>query len=236
MPKLVLCINPKNYNLTRGNEYEVEVDPNNANRYSLRNDRNLNSRYNTNLFVDVVVAPPVVRLSLDRVLASVEVSRTTAIFSVIEGENLSIEFPGPELSGRLTISCGLKQLSNIGCYDIITRRVNEAYQNIDVAVTRNDVNAIANKIFSSILTSIFLSSNTGGIISSTNTNSDYFEELNEVMMTFPVSVSRVHNPNSGNEIITYVFDMEAQNNINPEVDMEDEDGDQNDEGDFEDIL
>jgi len=227
MSKIVTCVDARNYNLTVGNEYEVEIDPQNENRYLLRNDRNLNSRYGTNLFEDVVEEPVIEKYPFDRILNEIQYNGDRS-YSIRVSDNDIIEITHNTMGNyneRLNMSCGVSQINNItACYNNICHQIIRVNNRLDenIKLTNDEIRQITNRIYSKILLGMFNDCGRGAILASTNTNCNRFEDINEVMETFNVSTSRVHNPNSGNEIIIYVFNLEKGNN-NDEVDQEEED-------------
>lgn len=219
MSKLVTCVNSKNYNLTQGREYEVDVDPQNRDRYIMRNDRNLQSRYATNLFEDVVIPEPEpvrVRLPIEQSIHEMRIVDNTINISFYENENVTFTGFGLSLkNGRLNCSCGLTELSGISGYSGVKVNLENSLP-ADVTLTEADKIMICNRIFSRQLSNITSDINYGGVILSTNTNCNNFEQIDEVMETFNVTSSRMINPNSNNEIIVYVLNLEAE--VEEEVD------------------
>lgn len=223
MSKLVKCVDPKNYSLTRNKEYEVDVDPNNRERYLLRNDRNISSRYSTNLFEDVVVEeavpePVEVINDTNAILASLNINNASFSYERVQGNRINIPMNIAFNNYESHISCGIRMIGNIsGVYRTLTQLLHR-----DNDLTNEQKNAIANRIYSRMLNNVMEQLNYGAVIASTNTNDPLFEQMNEVMETFNVSTSRVHNPNSGNEIIIYVFNLEREGDGDDDVDIEED--------------
>jgi len=232
MSKLVKCVRENNYNLTLNKEYEATVDVNNGNRYNLINDRNIVGRYGTNIFEDVIeevipVAPPApVKNTIEHILHNINNVNGSFVVEIFQGQTANIH-KGIFNTHACDISCGLTSFSGI---TNIYRGISD---NVGVLeLTQAEKIALTNRLYLLMLTEFLDTITVGGAIASTNTNCQGFENMDEIISTFNVSSSRMDNPNSGNEIIVYVFNLEQ------DLDEEDEEDfdmvEEND--DFEDVL
>lgn len=205
-----ICINPKNYKLTQGNEYEILQQEDGY--YLLVNDSNKTVRYYSDLFDDVEESnetveaftpppPPPARTEVD-VINSLNVIannlRCTVTYVDLNNQTVTFQTNSIEISGT-DISCGIHQMSGI----------NDVLASIDsnVNTTEDDLLELRKEIVKRVM-SLLINRNRGNsrwMLISTNNNNlyeDYFEVFDSLAQT---NLGWENNPNSGNEIKLWVF-------------------------------
>lgn len=197
--KQVICIDPKNFGLTRGNQYEANQDENNNNYYLIQNDNGLVRRYYHSLFEDVVV-----RSTFEEIVNSISISVEdgyTKITYVIDGETYAYNLQ--ELDYNDTeISCGIKELSNINGL------AHTVVNNIPTDERGNLRKAVLEKIYNFYLNQEGLVPLCGIILVSTNLNTTNIDDTVNILNELSSSFTDVYNPNSGNVIRLWTIETE----------------------------
>lgn len=122
--------------------------------------------------------------------------------SVINGNNTTTQ----DLSLALqttNISCGLQQASGI---NTVSTRVNQLLD----AATFEQRGELRDRIFNRLFSRIASNNrNTGGLLLSTNTNANHFAMLDDALDELAGESIEFPNPNSGNDIMTWVLNLNA---------------------------
>ena len=201
-----VCINPKNYKLTQGNEYEILQQEDGY--YLIVNDSNKTVRYYSDLFDDVEEAveevappPPPARTEAD-VISSLNVTcngqRCTVTY--VDLNNQTVNFQTSTIGIFETeISCGIHQI----------RGINNILLSIDnnVSTTDDDLLELRKEIVKRVI-SLLINRNRGNtrwmLMSTNNDDSyeDYFDVFDSLAQT---NLGWENNPNSGNDIKLWVF-------------------------------
>ncbi len=200
MSKKFKCINPKSFNLTEGNEYEVLSSTDT--RIQILNDNGLAANYALSLFQEVPDVPELsykftilndtIRLNINRSITPLFIIDTT----------------------RVQCSCGVKQLDGIsGVPNEIESALAKAHQSYN---TPENVQAVTNAAFQ-FAVSQYTKRNRGGILlASTNTskngesfatNAKGIEVLREAFNSLgDVCIAvEANNPNTDNNIILWTI-------------------------------
>jgi len=234
MTKLVECVNSMNYSITRGNQYEVEIDPKNKKRYILKNDRNIRTKYGINLFKNVIKAvpesqpilPQVVRNNIADILNGISKNDNVFTYEVIRGVRKTLTHLNLTET-NIGISCGLIGVHGINrVYSNIINSLSRYNLNDENQLTQAEITQITNRMFQMILTSYMRDLGYGGVIFSTSiTGNEFFEDIDDVMSTFETTSTRLNNPNSGNEIIVYVINLLKDLQVDEDDDIVEDDED-----------
>ena len=204
-----VCINPKNYKLTQGNEYEILQQEDGY--YLLVNDSNKTVRYYSDLFDDVEQAnepveevappPPPARTEAD-VISSLNVTCIVSrcIVTYVDLNNQTVNFQTSTIGiDGTNISCGIRQISGIN--DILLSIDN------NVSTEDDDLLELRKEIVKRVI-SLFIRHNRGNarwMLMSTNYDDafeDYFDVFDSLAQT---NLGWENNPNSGNDIKLWVF-------------------------------
>lgn len=193
--KKIKCIETKNYKLTLNLFYDVidETD----NNYVMRNDSGAKVNYSKKLFkteeeliIEALPLPKPVPLTLQQELNLITFNEK---FVFLDGENVFVEVE------KSLVSCGISELDNItGISRLIT--------NSDLKFKKQALHYIISECFDARNAAM-------GLIS-INTNSNYYnQDLEDVLNLISVSSTFLRNPNSDNEIVLYVIDLEKMSQI-----------------------
>ena len=189
--KTVRCINPKGYQLTRGNEYEVEEI---NNYYRLTNDAGRTVSYYHNLFEDVEPEPTEEELAVafvESIRITYANNQTLTVNANYNGNGIT--FGRNITNSRMASSCGISDFQGLdGVMGSI--RALDIPDNCKLALFK----AIIQYLISSV-TRIFVT------MSTTAQSIAEFEPIMEELCT--TSVNGV-NPNSNNAIYLWVFEVE----------------------------
>lgn len=201
-----VCINPKNYKLTQGNEYEILQQEDGY--YLIVNDSNKTVRYYSDLFGDIEEAveevappPPPARTEAD-VISSLNVTcsgqRCTVTYVDLNNQTVNFQTSTIGIFGT-EISCGIRQISGIN--DILLSIDN------NVSTTDDDLLELRKEIVKRVI-SLLINRNRGNtrwMLMSTN-NDDIFEDYFDVFDSLAqTNLGWENNPNSGNDIKLWVF-------------------------------
>lgn len=201
-----VCINPKNYKLTQGNEYEILQQEDGY--YLIVNDSNKTVRYYSDLFGDIEEAveevtppPPPARTEAD-VISSLNVTcsvqRCTVTYVDLNNQTVNFQTSTIGIFGT-DISCGIRQISGIN--DILLSIDN------NVSTTDDDLLELRKEIVKRVI-SLLINRNRGNtrwMLMSTN-NDDIFEDYFDVFDSLAqTNLGWENNPNSGNDIKLWVF-------------------------------
>jgi hypothetical protein len=209
--KELICINPKNYKLTEGNNYTVVIDE--GETVMIINDSNKTVRYYKDLFEEVeeeIIPEPepvIVRTEQDLInsIASDNLNTTYINFNneiVVIVNKLNIMNNGDDFS------CGIKNVVGIGnqidiIYDFITETANDAEEDLSLltkaVIKHHFKNYIKNKSNNGFNAGIYLMSCniTGGGL-----DEEVVDILNEIS---DFNTEPETNPNSDNEIKVWGF-------------------------------
>lgn len=201
-----VCINPKNYKLTQGNEYEILQQEDGY--YLIVNDSNKTVRYYSDLFGDIEEAveevappPPPARTEAD-VISSLNVtciaSRCTVTYVDLNNQTVNFQTSTIGIDGT-EISCGIRQMHGIN--DILSSIDN------NVSTEDDDLLELRKEIVKRVI-SLLINRNKGNtrwMLMSTNNNDsyeDYFDVFDSLAQT---NLGWENNPNSENDIKLWVF-------------------------------
>jgi len=209
--KELICINPKNYKLTEGNNYQIVIDE--GETVMIINDSNKTVRYYKDLFKEVedeVIAEPepvIVRTEQDLIDSIVSDDKNTTYIDfnnqkVIINNYLNI------LDNDDNFSCGIKNVTNISdqieeIYEIISETEETSEEDLELLTK-----AIIKQHFKNYIKIKSNDNFNGGIyLMSCNINNDGLDEevvdiLNEIS---DFNTEPEKNPNSGNEIKLWGF-------------------------------
>lgn len=219
----VLCNNTKGYALTKGKEYRVVR--NNKDRYVIINDNGIQKKYGKNLFSEQskkadgevpeqeIIEEPKKIWDHQDILNSVKVSENnntvTIKYNESENEQRTIRIDIHDSN----VSCGIKELGQLNA--LLGQIFRSAEVNIDL-FTVDFMNKLLTEILMKIK-EIFQDERICGlIIMSTNVRSseDPDDHLNYCNIPAITAMSSAHNttfnPNSGNYITTWMFDIEVE--------------------------
>lgn len=210
--KELICVNPKNYKLTEGNNYTIVIDE--GETVLIVNDSNKTARYYKDLFQEVEEEP--IPEPEPEVIPRTEQDLINSITS--DGLNTTyIDFNDQlvEIGNKLFItsnensfSCGIKKVVNI------RDQIDEIYDTIDVTAETAEedlsllTKAIIKQHFKNFIRVKSVGDYNGGIfLMSCNTTGGGLEEetvdiLNEIS---DFNTEQELNPNSGNQIMLWGF-------------------------------
>lgn len=203
--KKIKCVNPKNYNLTLNEDYELVNES--ADFVTIRNNNNKVLRYSKDLFeISTVIAEPVTAPLPPPPPPRTEQDCINSI--VIEGNQLRYHNMNNELITFGNISLGRLINNDFSCGVARYHDLNYMMSRIDHSVDTSDDDMINLRIaiFKAILTYNFNRSQIRFHMFSTNFDinfEDYFDVLDEM-----AGVSKTEwasNPNSGNDIKVWVI-------------------------------
>lgn len=203
-----ICINPKNYRLTRGKQYLIVEEE--EDYILIINDNNKTQRYAKDLFEDDVVEeiapPPPPRRTEQDCINSITVTENEGTnqivlrYNDIENNEVSIAFLGI-IQGAAN-SCGIQE------YDGLNMIMSLILQNVDTE--EEDMIELQKALFRTFIRHL-LSTNIGNsrwMTFSTNQseeNEDFYTVLDELAQ---VSTPWEENPNSGSMIKLWILNRD----------------------------
>ena len=206
--KELICINPKNYKLTEGNNYTVVIDE--GETVMIVNDNNKTVRYYKDLFEEVeeeVIPEPVVVRTEQDLIDSIASDGLNTTYIDFDNETIQIDNCLATLNNENDFSCGIKNIINIGnqledIYDIVSKTVDYIEEDLPLFTK-----AIIKHHFKNYIKSRIDTYNAGIYLMSCNINNGGLDEeivdiLNEIS---DFNTEPEINPNSGNEIKLWGF-------------------------------
>jgi len=217
--KELICINPRNYKLTEGNNYTVVIDE--GDTVMIVNDSNKTVRYYKDLFQEIeeeVIPEPepvIVRTEQD-LIDSIASDGVTTKYIDFDNETITINNNLSCLSNENTFSCGIKNIINIGDQiDTIYETVSETEETSEedlplltkALIKHHFKNYIKYGINNGFAAGIYLMScNITGDGCLAEEDIDILNEISDF------NTEPELNPNSGNEIMIWGFYKSNLNN------------------------
>ena len=188
----ITCIEPKHYNLTRGEEYTLIKEDDKY--YHVINNRGLDARYYKSLFEDNrPVSSNVASIIKSIVVRETSSNQVSVTYDIGGGRNKRISCA--ITTTGTSISCGIHQLYNI----------NSLISSILYAVTGKDKNAISGAIFKKVIKYKLTKSRTSYFLLSTNTNATGFKIMDKELDAMAEYSTQRRNPNSSNTIKLWIL-------------------------------
>ena len=209
--KKLICVNPKNYKLTEGNNYIVVIDE--GDTVMIVNDSNKTVRYYKDLFQEVeeeVIPEPepvIVRTEQD-LIDSITTNGVMTTYVDFNNEIVVINNYLSIINNDNDFSCGIKNIVNIhdqvnGIYNSIAETANDAGEDLELlmrAVTKqhfkNYIKYCTNNDFNAGIYLMSCNTTGGGL------DEETVDILNEIS---DFNTESEINPNSGNEIVLWGF-------------------------------
>jgi len=190
---ILVCKNPKNYNLTAGKSYTVleQID----HMITILNDTGKAANYNINLFEPLAV-PFSINIE-NNVVTVTKNNNTTETFSTLEFVNKQTSY----------ISCGIKEFSGINA-------LTDYIDNIDNVNTEQKIEiltAVLNHYLTDDISMLLISTNTSTDINDEAVQTQLVQRLHLIRSSFnqllDVEISDInnYNPNSGNQIVLWIL-------------------------------
>lgn len=190
---VLVCKNPKNYNLTAGKSYTVleQID----NMITILNDTGKAANYNINLF-EAASVPFSINIE-NNVVTITKTNNTTETINILNFLSLNESY----------ISCGVKEISGI---NMLTNFIN----NIDNVTTEQKIEiltAVLNTYLTDHVSMLLISTNTSSDTDDENVQTRLVERLHLIRSSFNqltnVEISDInnYNPNSGNQIVLWIL-------------------------------
>lgn len=210
--KELICINPKNYKLTEGNNYTVVIDE--GETVMIVNDSNKTVRYYKDLFAEVEEEaisepePEVIPRTEQDLINSITSNGLVTTYVDFNDQLVEIGNKLSITNNENSFSCGIKKVVNI------VDQIDEIYDTIDVTAETAEedllllTKAVIKQHFKNFIRVKSVGDYNGGIfLMSCNTTGGGLEEetvdiLNE-MSDFNTEPEL--NPNSGNQIMLWGF-------------------------------
>lgn len=206
MSKTVVCKNPKGYKLTKGKEYPYTAKRNGY--FYIVNDNGKKVKYYEDLFDKPKVireAKPVPKKdTMEQILNTAGINLNTngngghRIYFTMDGRRISFN-ASVSMNLDSSISCGIKQVSGLN-----------GLANSIVNGTPNNVPNRANfmrHLYSKIISTVVDACSAGLVIMSTNTNAGNYSSVINCLDDIADQSIETHNPNSGNRIKMWTFDL-----------------------------
>lgn len=192
MSKQVICVNPKNYRLTRNLEYAVqEVE---TGWYQVINDAGRSVRYASDLFQDVVVES-----TREDVLGSLTVTANDRLLTIrftIDGDDVVANINRLTESGT-DISCGIGQLAGLNG---LAGNVSRLFNGRRLDLSQEVLNACIEEEVSNSEDCAFL------LLSTNIENNEYADLISNALDPLCTTHITQNNPNSGNNITLWIID------------------------------
>lgn len=217
--KELICVNPKNYKLTEGNNYTVVIDE--GDTVMIVNDSNKTVRYYKDLFIEseeeefIPEPEPVIIRTEQDLINSITSDSLKTTYIDFNNQTIYIHNHLQCINNKNSFSCGIKNITNIGDQiEAICESISDSEETAEEDLPLLTKALIKQHFKNYIKYNTNNGFNAGIYLMSCNING---EGLDEEVVEILDEISDFHtqpeiNPNSGNEIKLWGFYKSNLNN------------------------